>query len=323
MLRLKFIMKEKYRFLCEKEKTIPFFSQAWWLDSVCGNDNWNVCLVENGNEIVASMPYLIKSKYGIKISTQPQLTQSLGPWIKYSDAKYSKRLGKEKEILTKLFNQLPEVQYFQQNWNYKNTNWLPVYWLGYNQSTRYTYRLNDLSNLDNVYKNTLANIKTDVKKASNKYSLAVKTDLPFSDFFKLNQLTFSRQSMAIPYTEDFVFSLINKAKLRNQAKWFIAQDNDGKNHAGVLIVWDENSAYYLMGGGDPELRNSGATSLCMWEAIKFSATVTKSFDFEGSMLEPVERFFRAFGAEQTPYFVISKTNSKLLKIRNALKEILR
>jgi len=78
-----------------------------------------------------------------------------------------------------------------------------------------------------------------------------------------------------------------------------------------------------MGGGAPDLRNSGATSLCMWEAIQFAATVTKSFDFEGSMLETVERFFRAFGAKQTPYFAISKINSKLLKTYRFLQEMRR
>jgi hypothetical protein len=41
------------------------------------------------------------------------------------------------------------------------------------------------------------------------------------------------------------------------------------------------------------------------------------------MIEPVERFFRAFGAIQTPYFAISKTNSKLLKIYQGLKGLLK
>ncbi|MNZ86002.1 hypothetical protein D3C78_1048120 [compost metagenome] len=94
---------------------------------------------------------------------------------------------------------------------------------------------------------------------------------------------------------------------------FIAEDDQGRRHAGVYLIWDENSAYYLMGGGDPELRNSGATSLCMWEAIRFSATVTRRFDFEGSMLEPVEHFFRAFGAIQQPFSCASKTPSRLLR----------
>lgn len=78
-----------------------------------------------------------------------------------------------------------------------------------------------------------------------------------------------------------------------------------------------------MSGSDPILRSSGAISLLRWESIKYSSSVTKSFDFEGSMIEPIERFMRSFGAIQTPYFAISKTNSKLLKIYQGLKCLLK
>ena len=84
-------------------------------------------------------------------------------------------------------------------------------------------------------------------------------------------------------------------------------------HAALYLVWDERAAYYLLGGGDPELRNSGAHSLIMWEAIKHAATVSKTFDFEGSMVEPVERFFRAFGGRQVPYHRVTSINSRFLK----------
>jgi hypothetical protein len=77
-----------------------------------------------------------------------------------------------------------------------------------------------------------------------------------------------------------------------------------------------------MGGANPELRSSGATSLCLWEAIRFASKVCSRFDFEGSMIEPVERFFRGFGARQVPYFQINK-KSRLLQmiftVRNLIK----
>ena len=73
--------------------------------------------------------------------------------------------------------------------------------------------------------------------------------------------------------------------------------------------------------GDPELRSSGATSLCMWEAIAHATSVTTRFDFEGSMIESIERFFRGFGAEQTPYFHITKTPSRLFRARQALADL--
>ena len=68
-----------------------------------------------------------------------------------------------------------------------------------------------------------------------------------------------------------------------------------------------------MGGGDPKLRKSGATSLLLWEAINRQPLGVQVFDFEGSMIEPIERFFRAFGAVQTPYFEITHVKSKLFE----------
>lgn len=59
-----------------------------------------------------------------------------------------------------------------------------------------------------------------------------------------------------------------------------------------------------------------------YEAIKFALYNNKNFDFEGSMIESIEKYFRSFGAIQKPYFNITKTNSRILKLKNCLKEIL-
>jgi hypothetical protein len=32
--------KEKYREFCKNEKNLPIFSKDWWLDAVCGKDNY-------------------------------------------------------------------------------------------------------------------------------------------------------------------------------------------------------------------------------------------------------------------------------------------
>ena len=41
------------------------------------------------------------------------------------------------------------------------------------------------------------------------------------------------------------------------------------------------------------------------------------------MLEPIERYFRAFGAEQTPYFAVKHTPSKLIRAALSARELLR
>ena len=50
----------------------------------------------------------------------------------------------------------------------------------------------------------------------------------------------------------------------------------------------------------------------MWHGIELASKLGLCFDFEGSMHEPIERFFRSFGGRQIPYFVISKTSSNPL-----------
>lgn len=306
--------RDKYRLLCTAEASIPLFSQAWWLDAVAGNA-WDVVLCEKDNQIVASMPFIVKQKFGLKLVAMPTLTQHLGPWMKPGEAKYSKRLANEKDQLSELVDQVSARQFdhFAASWPYNRTNWLPFYWAGFKQTTRYTYVLDDLSDHTALWDQFQQNIRGDVRKAEGRFALKVRTDLGVDDFLKLNNLVFERQGMKVPYSRELVKRIDDACSERNCRAILIAEDSEGRRHAGVYIVWDAQSAYYIMGGGDPELRSSGATSLCMWEAIKLASTVTRRFDFEGSMIEPVERFFRGFGATQMPYFSITKTPSKLLK----------
>ena len=311
---------EKYRLLC-KEENIPLFSQAWWLDIVCGSGNWGVCLVENPEEINASMPYFVRKIFGLTEITLPPLTQNMGPWIRSSESKYAKKLGREKDLMGELIAQLPKYDKFVQGWHPSMQNWLPFYWAGFSQTTRYTYVLDDLSNMDKVWAGFQANIRTDIRKASNKHGLTVRDDVPIQRFLDLNRATFARQGMELPYSSKFAMNVGNEALKRHQGKIFVAEDDEGQLHAGVFIVWDNQSAYYLMSGGDPKLRNSGATSFLMWHAIQFASTVTKKFDFEGSMIEPVERFCRAFGAIQTPYFIVTKSPNKFFPWVSSLKSI--
>jgi len=306
--------RHRYRQHSDYTPELPLFSRGWWLDAAAGEKNWDAVFVEKGENIIASMPFVISRSKGFVKLTQPALTQALGPWISDSTASYAKKLQREKELLTALFNKLPNHHVYSQNWHHQQMNWLPLHWQGYEQTTRYTYRLPDISDENYLWTNFLENIRREIRKAENRFSLIIRDDLTIDDFLDLHEQTFSRQGKKIPYSKELVKKIDTACMKRKSRKIFIAEDNEGNRHSGVYIVWDENAAYYLMGGSNPAFRTSGAASLCMWEAIRFSATVSNSFDFEGSMLEPIERFFRSFGARQTPYHNISSVSSNFLKI---------
>jgi hypothetical protein len=110
--------KEKYREFCKKEKNIPIFSKDWWLDAVCGEENWDVVLFEKGGEIWASWPYYKVRKFSFNIITMPKLTQNMGIYIKYPhNQKYYKKLSWEKEIINTLLEKLPKFDKFSQNFH--------------------------------------------------------------------------------------------------------------------------------------------------------------------------------------------------------------
>ena len=284
------------------------FRQTWWLDAVAPG-GWGAVEVRKGDEPAARLPFAISKRFGVTTLGMPPLTQALGPWLRPSEAKYANTLANEKDLMMELIEKLPRHDRFAQSFHFSITNWLPFYWKGFSQTTRYTYRLEDLSSPEGLWDGFAENVRRAVRKAGK--TVAVRTDLGVDEFIRLNALTFSRQGMKTPYTPDLVKRLDAACAARNARKIFFAEDSGGRIHAAVYIVWDDDSAYNLMLGSDPELRGSGASSLVMWEALQFASTVTKSFDFEGSMIESVERSFRSYGARQVPYFHVTRMSRRM------------
>ncbi|HYD78290.1 MAG TPA: GNAT family N-acetyltransferase [Paucimonas sp.] len=311
--------KEIYRAFSATEATLPIFSRSWWLDAVAGEDGWDVAVICKGNEVVAAMPYAVRRRYGMTTLGQPPLTQKLGPWLRSYDSRPATRLAQEKEWMQGLIDQLPAFDHFSQNWHYGQTNWLPFSWNGFRQTTRYTYVLHDLSSHDTLWSGFEHSARAECKKATERFRLQVRDDLPLEAMIDLNRQTFERQGLDVPFSEALVRRIDAACAQRGCRKFFIAVDAEGRHHAANYIVWDETSSYGLMSGANPALRNSGGASLCMWEAIRHASKVTRKFDFAGSMMEPVERFLRSFGATQMPYSNVSKTPSKLLRMRQFLQ----
>lgn len=303
--------KDKYRLLCDTEKNMPIFSRDWWLDTVCGEKNWDILLIEQKGRIQASLPLYIPHT---GIVSMPSYTQTLGPWFAPSspDTKYTTELGRRQEFCKYFTGQLQHHSSFLQNFNYAITDWLPFYWAGYQQTTRYTYLLKNIRNEQAVWENMSPNIRRNITKAQKKHSITIKKGIPVDEFLAIQAQTFDRQNIRIKEDTHVLKELISICRNRKQGDLWGGYDAQGHLHAAAFVVWQDHSAYYLAGGGNPDYRESGAQSLVLWECIRFVSQFTALFDFEGSMLPGVERFFREFGAVQTPFFTISRGKLSLL-----------
>jgi hypothetical protein len=303
------------------------FHQPWWLDAVAGPGNWGEVVVREGGKDIASLPWVARRRFGLTLLTMPPLTQTLGPWFTRLPGKPATVLGREKDLVQELVAGLPAHAYFHQAFPSTITNWLPWYWLGFRQTTAYTYVLDALEDEEKLWDGLLPKVRTDLQKARDRLNVRIRNDLPLDSFMALNRLVFERQGLRCPYPDETVRRLDAACEQRGCRRIFFAEDSSGNLHAAVYVAWDQERAYYLMGGSDPRFRNSGATSLALWEAIRFARGVVPTFDFEGSMIEPVERFIRGFGARQVPYHRVWRAPNRCLALsihaRNAWRDLIR
>jgi lipid II:glycine glycyltransferase (peptidoglycan interpeptide bridge formation enzyme) len=212
--------------------------------------------------------------------------------------------NREMEILAIFAKHLSKEKVFYQCFHPSSVNWLPFLWHRFQQTSRFTYVLDDLSNLDAIWDGMDSKLRNTVRKAR---TLGIEVrECDADTVFALSSKTFAWQGLANPFSRDYFARLVGAAQANNSGVCLAAADKRGQVHAATLLVWDQKRTYYLVAGGDPDLRRSGAQPLLTWEGIQFASKHSAAFDFEGSILEPIEGAFRQFGGKQVPYNCIMK-----------------
>lgn len=317
--------KMDYRsFFQEELPGLYVFQDPHWLDAVAGPENWSVSLYRKGGQIVGAWPFAY-TRFGNKfrIST-PSFTQFTGMWIKYPDGqKYEKRLAYEKEVSDALLSQIETLPLIsiQQKFSPDYTNWQPLYWKGFQQTTNYSFRIDDISDPAAVEKEFGHAKRKNIKRALSE-NLKIGFDLPSETFYENHVLTLQKQNAEIAYSYELFRRMYQTAYKYHLGRTIYAEDAAGNLHAALFVIWNKTCAFDLISTIDPDFRNSGASTLLICEMIRTLADKTAAFDFEGSMIEGVANSFSQFGTLQKPYFQVSKIYDRkallLSKIQNRL-----
>lgn len=298
----------------------PLFHLPWWLDAVCDNQ-WEVVTVNQGNELKAYYLYAQKkNRLGLHIH-MPHLTQFLGPGYRLTESGIRQRNNEETEVLEQLLSQLPECSSFESRWNHRFQNWLPFHWKNFQQRTRYTYVLTDISDPEKLRENFGEKIRREINRGEKQFHAVGAPDS--EELFTLINKSFHTRKVKVPFGKDVLQRAFAAAAVHHSGRILLAKDESGKTAASIFIAWDARTAYYIIGAKDDALGNSGAMSFLFWTAFNELKDRLKSFDFEGSMIKGVENYFRSFGAEQKGFFEITKINSPLLKMKSTVKSLLR
>ena len=279
------------------------FEQPWWLDIVAAG-KWNEVVVKAENKIIARLPYVVTEG---KISL-PFYTQTLGIWMDENVRAFQRgndQYSQQKEIISVLLHQLPPNKGIDFVFNCAEDYILPFRWEGFNIEPTFSYRINELKDMDDIERKISKGIKRDINRAQK--NLIIDDSANSADeFIELQNMTYSRQKRKNPIDNDFTRNVIKKSRDVEHGKLLIARDKKGVAHAGSFILYDENVCYHLMSGQNTEFGNDCAMPLLLLYEIKFALKVSKIFDFEGSMVEEIEQVYRRYGGKQVINWHVSK-----------------
>jgi hypothetical protein len=278
------------------------FCRSWWLNAISGD----VRLLGyfGGQHLIAGIPLYFEKRLGFDLCIMPPLTQTWGVVMEPLVGRQVSKASRELEILRALASRLSEQSIFFQAFHPSLRNWLPLHWRGFKETTRFTYVLDDLTCMDTIWQGMRHQMRTEIRKARRLGVTVTTCDI--ETVFRAGQKLYSRRGVRQPFTLDYLCRIYEAARRNNAAECFAAQDRVGTIHAANLLVWDSQKAYYLAGARGPESFTTGAQALLIWHMIRFAALRTRVFDFEGSVLVGVERFFRGFGAKRIPYSLVMK-----------------
>ncbi len=217
----------------------------------------------------------------------------------------------ENRILNDLVVQIPKTWIVDQQYVPTFSNGLPFTNTGFRLQVRYTYYIEPIQPIDQLWQNIESATRNLIRKA--KGLVRISTDATSEELFRIIELSYSRKGENCPFRfEDLlaIDALLDDRKMRTIYK---ATDEEGKIHAACYVVWDAGMAHGLLSGLHPDFRQSGALYRIYWHAIKDAVKRNIGFDFEGSMHPPVERVFRSFGARRVPYLRVVRYRNRLFE----------
>ena len=306
--------KEKYQVFCESTY-VPIYSKPWWLDTVCGPENWDVWLYESGGDVLAAMPCYFEIRGAYRYITKAPLTQTNGLLFKEIPGR---KLVTESEFQEKVINaacayiQGLDVDVFEQQFSPSFKNWQPFFWHHYTNILRYTYIISDTSDMEKVDANIAAKYRNEIRKGQR--LTQGSTDISAEEFYLEHQKVFRRQGLSHPFSLEFWLRVQQACSERDVGQMFCSRDPEGHIHSLLFLVWDERFVYHLFGGYMPEYSSSQAYPALTYHGINFAHEKGLAYDFEGSMVRQIAVSFRQFGGIPTPYYRIRKVfNPEILR----------
>jgi hypothetical protein len=267
------------------------FHEPWWLD-ITTDRRWGLAVVENSNEVIAEMPYMLHRKGPWLLSTQPPLTRTLGPIIKAPKTSSDQDRRYSLNVTAELISKLPRCALFQQTFDIRIGEAVAFSARNFSVSTSFTFTIPPERDEQHIWRNMRANTRNVIRRAEDRVMVAeIVSANEFVDFYDANLANRKRHNV---YGSQLMRRLIDEA-MRRKAGIMLGALSDGKTlSAAVTLVWDNSTVYYLLSTRSAEAP-SGCVALLIWRAMKLARDRNLIFDFDGIANSQAQTFLSGFG----------------------------
>ena len=280
--------EDSWNELVTRSKEGSVFAQSAYLEALSVKPE--LISIKSNLEIVAG---ILLPKNAIGLRTNPILAKNLG--LIYSPELSDKQRRSVAEIVAKECRVFSSFDY---NFSVGFDDWLAFHWQGFRQTTRYTYRIAP-TRQDDWRMNLAGNTKNDTSHAERSGVFIHDVDNS-SNLIDLVTGTFARQGAKSPLRKSKLSAFIDSLLRLKIATIKEAVDPHGNCMAALCLARDEKAEFLIL-SGFREGAIRGTTSLLIAAAVDQCLDAGRIFDFEGSMIKPIEKFYRGFGGALTPY----------------------
>jgi hypothetical protein len=289
----------KWDDLVEESKQGHIYHLYQYIDTLCSG-NWQAVILENQDNYIAAFPFFVKKKMGVAYFIHPPFCQYWGVMIRLDKAGNQKYYDESKKLVKLVLEAIPKnikymLSYFSPSLDYP----LPLVWADWSLSPNYTYQVKLDRNQDAILASFASHTRREIKKADKNGIKIIKekgADTAMTIFRS------EKPHLVNSKNDEYLVNLNKVVHTLGEDIAFSLNAVQGEETAASIVYFKyKKMLIYFFGTVKATHKNSGAMSAIIWESIKMHHEECSILDFDGSMIEDIERYFRGFGAEPVMY----------------------
>lgn len=292
------------------EPHVGVFASKKWL-AVYGDSLTMVGIYKDEHQLIGGFYYLKTKKLGFDFVKLPPYTPHCGLFFINESKNQSSINNFSKEVVQEVCNHFSGLRSALTILAFPSsvTDMQPFIWDKYKVVPNYTYRLDLKKSMDDIKSHFDSKTRNAINKAVKEGVQVSLNSLSKQEIYDV--LVENLKSAGANIYDTYLRNILFNFSDESNSFCFVAR-KENEVLGLVFCIYDSNVCYYLLAAVSKKSGVQGVNNLLVQHCIEKAQQIgCKVFDFEGSMLKGVEKFFRSFGPEMFPFYTANKAKLPL------------